>query len=110
MRPIPKTRLKQSVIYQQFDDSGHDNSYGSPVTVSFVCVQEDAQLIRDNNGNIIKSTTLLIYDNVTSSPRDIIFAQQDKVTINQGKRNEKTLKVVSAPGGAMPHHQEVILQ
>ena len=111
-RPIPRHRLTQSVVYRKFDESGRDNSYDEPVTLKFVRYEENSRLIRDQNGNILKGTTLLIYDNVTSSPRGLIFREQDKVTINVGQPNEKTLKVVAPSGahGLRDHHQEVILQ
>ena len=110
MRPTPRIRLPNSVIYSKFDDSGRDSDYGDPVTIKYVAVDENSTLIRDNNGNILKGATWLMYDNVTSAPSGIIFAEQDKVTINTGQPNEKTLKVVSTSGTSASHHQEVILQ
>jgi hypothetical protein len=110
MRPIPRSRLPNTVIYSKFDDSGRDSDYQTSITIKYVAVDENSTLIRDNNGNILKGATLLIYDNVTSFPRGVVFAEQDKVTINIGKSNEKTLKVVSIGGASVEHHQEVILQ
>jgi len=98
------------VTYSKFDDSGRDSDYADPVSIQYVAVDENSSLIRDNNGNILKGATLLIYDNVTSAPKDIIFSEQDKVTINVGQSNEKTLKVVAVGGASVGHHQEVILQ
>ena len=109
MRPIPRSRLSDSIIYSKFDDSGRDNDYDTAITIKYVRVEENSTLVRDNNGNILKGATLLIYDNVTSAPRGIIFSEQDKATINVGQSNEKTLKVVSS-SGLSGHHQEVILQ
>lgn len=110
MRPTPRSRLPNSVIYSKFDDGGRDNNYGDPVTIKYVAVDKNSTLIRDNNGNILKGATWLMYDNVTSAPKGIIFAEQDKVTINAGQTNEKTLKVVAVSGTSASHHQEVILQ
>jgi hypothetical protein len=104
--------LPHSVSYSKFDDSGRDGNYQTSVTVQYVRVEENSTLIRDNNGNILKGATLLIYDNVTSDPQGIVFAEQDKVSINVGLANEKALRVVATADvpGNWPHHQEVILQ
>ncbi|MFA5239806.1 MAG: hypothetical protein WC476_08900 [Phycisphaerae bacterium] len=110
MRPIPRNRLPNTVTYSKFDDSGRDNDYDDPVTIQYVAVDKNSTLIRDNNGNILKGATMLIYDNVTSAPQGIIFSEQDKVTINIGQSSEKTLKVVAVGGASVSHHQEVILQ
>ena len=110
MRPIPRSRLSNSVTYSKFDDSGRDSSYADPVTIQYVAVDTNSTLIRDINGNILKGATLLIYDNVTSVPRGIIFSEQDKVTVNSGQSNEAKLKVVAVGSTSVGHHQEVILQ
>lgn len=104
LRPTPRSRLTQSVSYSQLDDSGHDNVYGAAVAISYVHYEENATLIRDNNGNILKGATMLYYDEVNSSPKGIVFREGDKVTVGT-----KTLKVV-ATTSLLGHHQEVILQ
>lgn len=111
-RPIPKSRLKQSVKYEAYDSSGRDNAYSAAVTIEHVFYEENAALIRDANGNIVKSATLLIYDNMNSEPMGIVFKEEDRVTINVGAANQKVLKVVSTSTlfAGYPHHQEVILQ
>jgi hypothetical protein len=112
VRPTPRSRLPHSVSYSKFDDSGRDNDYDTAVTVTYVRVEENSTLIRDNNGNILKGATLLIYDNTTSAPTGLVFAEQDKVAINVGEANEKALRVVATAdvSGNVSHHQEVILQ
>ena len=110
IKPIPKELLPNSCTYQKYiKDTGEGSSYSSPVTLSFVKIDEQKQFSYTANGKEVIGNAIIFYDLVNSSGLTEEPTNESIITFNDKKYTIKDLDILRANDNT-PHHYEILLK
>lgn len=109
IRPLPKTWLIHSIVYEQYTDETDDfgnPSYAAPVTIEHVRFDESTVFSRDNTQTKVQANGVIFVDAVHSVP-SVTFKEQSQITF--GERELVIVKVVPCyhPQSNEIHHWEL---
>ena len=81
--PMPKAILIHSVQYKEYEGDGRfGKEYKEPVTLGNVLVQPVSSISRTNNMNTVAFNSLMFYDCINSSPKNINFVKESIISFN----------------------------
>lgn len=110
IRPIPKELLPNSCTYQKYNlNTGEGSSYSSPVTLSFVKIDEEKQFSYTNNGKEVIGNGIMFYDLVNSEGLTSEPTNESIIIFNNKKYTIKDLDILRAKDKT-PHHYEILLK
>ncbi|MCC2397548.1 minor capsid protein [Bacillus cereus] len=110
-KPIKRSLLIHEVTYQEYqvDNSGwggDEGSYGNPITVRNVRVEQLEKLLRSSTGDSVVYQNTLFWDAYHSTP--IAFKQKDKVIFNGTEYTVESINTLY--DGKRIHHLEIVLK
>ena len=110
MIPIPKKMLPNSVTYEEYkEDMGEGSYFLSPVTLDYVKIEEQQQLVYNPNGVELVGNAMLFYDLTNSTGLTKEPVNESKITFN-GKVYHIVDTDILRGNSNKPHHYEIKLK
>lgn len=110
MKPIPKRMLVNSVSYAEYQsDTGEGSSFGTPLTLSYVKIDEQKVLSNGLGGVEILGNAMLFYDLKNSSGLTSEPINESKITFGNRTYVVKNVDVLRENSNT-PHHYEILLK
>lgn len=108
VKPIPKKLLIHNVEYYEYDsESSFQNSYKTPVTISYVRLEPQNKVVNNTGGESITSKAVLFVDVVNSTPIPN-FVEKSKVVWKGKEMYIQSIDELFADT-PIPHHWELNL-
>jgi len=110
MKPIPKTMLPQTVVYNAYvSNAGEGSSFGASTNLTFVKIEEVKQLSRTSNGIEVIGNAMLFYDCVNSNGLTAKPLNESKITYDSHVYHIVSTDILYSEDST-PHHYEILLR
>lgn len=107
IKAIPKKLLIHEVTHSQTKNTDRwgTKETANEQTLSRVRLEPSSKIIRDKNNAEIQLAAIMFYDCRNSSPRGVVFAEDDIISFNGAKHRVQTVEPLY--DGNKLHHYEL---